>query len=179
MGKSLKGTETEKNLQAAFAGESQARNKYSYFAKVAKQEGYEQISKIFQETADDEKEHAKLHLKCLGGIGNTTENLKAVIAGENYEWTQMYPSFAKTAEEEGFSEIAKTFSGIVEIEKAHEARYKKLLKNIEEGKVFKKDDSVNWRCIECGYIHEGTEAPRVCPVCKHPQAYFEVLAENY
>ena len=175
----LKGTKTEKNLLAAFAGESQARNKYTYFAKVAKKEGYEQISKIFQETADNEKEHAKLEFKYLKGIGNTIENLKAAATGENYEWTEMYPSFAKIAQEEGFSEIAKSFLEIAEVEKEHEKRYKKLLKNIEDGKVFKTDTSVKWRCLNCGYVHEGEEAPKNCPACKHPQSFFELLCENY
>ncbi|MCP4652701.1 MAG: rubrerythrin family protein [Candidatus Omnitrophica bacterium] len=175
----LKGTQTEKNLLAAFAGESQARNKYTYFAKVAKKEGYEQIAKIFQETADNEKEHAKLEFKHLCGIGSTIENLKAAASGENYEWSEMYPSFAKTAQEEGFEEIAKMFSEIAKVEKAHETRYKKLLKNIETGNVFKKESPAKWKCLNCGYIHEGTEAPDKCLACKHPQAHFEVLCENY
>lgn len=175
----LKGSQTEKNLLAAFSGESQARNKYTYFAKVAKKEGYEQISKIFQETADNEKEHAKLEFKYLQGIGTTIENLKEAAAGENYEWTEMYPSFAKTAQEEGFCEIAATFRKIAEVEKEHEKRYKKLLKNIEEAKVFKKDTVVKWRCLNCGYLHQGDTSPKECPACKHPQAYFELLCENY
>ena len=175
----LKGTQTEKNLLAAFAGESQARNKYTYFASVAKKEGYEQIAALFLETADNEKEHAKKEFKYLKGIGSTIENLKEAAAGENYEWTDMYPSFAETAEKEGFSDIAKTFSEIAKIEKAHEARYKKLLKNIEGGKVFKKESSKKWKCRNCGYIYEGAEAIDKCPACVHPQKYFELLCENY
>ncbi len=177
--KDLKGTETEKNLLAAFAGESQARNKYTYFAKVAKKEGYVQISNIFQETADNEKEHAKIEFKYLKGIGSTMDNLKAAAAGENYEWTDMYPSFAKIAEEEGFPEIAKSFLEIAKAEKAHETRYNKLMKNIEGGKVFKKDSVVKWKCNNCGYIHEGDSALDACPACKHPQAHFELFCENY
>jgi rubrerythrin len=175
----LKNSRTEECLKAAFAGESQARNKYTYFASVAKKEGYEQISKIFLETADNEKEHAKIHLKFLQGIGDTKQNLKAASQGENYEWTTMYENFAKIADEEGFTEIAKTFRGIAKIEKEHEERYKKLLQNLEEGKVFKKDISVQWKCENCGHIHEGKEAPDVCPVCKHPKAFFEVKEINY
>ncbi|MBN3040740.1 MAG: rubrerythrin family protein [Candidatus Omnitrophica bacterium] len=175
----LKGTQTEKNLWEAFAGESKARNKYSYFSSVAKKEGYVQIAKIFEETADNEKEHAKREFKYLNGIGNTMANLKEAAAGENYEWTEMYPSFAKTAEEEGFTEIANTFLEIAKAEKAHETRYKKLLKNIEDGKVFKKDVPVKWKCNNCGYIHEGEEAPDVCPACAHPKAHFEVFVETY
>jgi len=175
----LKGTKTEKNLWDAFAGESQARNKYTYFAKVAKKEGYEQIAKLFLETADNEMEHAKLHFKALGEIGNTVQNLKTAAAGENYEWTEMYPNMAKDAREEGFTGIAAMFEGIAAIEKHHEERYKKLLANIENGTVFLKDGKVYWRCIKCGHIHEGIEALHVCPVCKHPQSYFEVLKENY
>ena len=175
----LKGTKTEKNLLEAFAGESQARNKYTYFASKAKKEGYEQIAAIFLETADNEKEHAKLHFKELDGIGNTSENLKAAASGENFEWTTMYPGMAKEAREEGFDEIAEMFDGIGKVEKKHEERYKKLLKNLEEGKVFKKAGKVYWKCRNCGYIHEGTEAPEECPVCKHPRAYFELLNKNY
>lgn len=171
--KNLKGTKTEKNLWEAFAGESQARNKYTYFASVAKKEGYEQIAALFLETADNEKEHAKLHLKKLKGIGNTVENLQAAAGGENGEWTEMYPRMAKEAREEGFEGIAQLFEGIAQIEKEHEERYKTLLKNIEEGQVFKKDGKVYWKCRNCGYIHEANEAPAVCPVCAHPQAYFE------
>jgi len=177
--KDLKGTKTEKNLWEAFSGESQARNKYTYFAKVAKKECYEQISAIFLETAENEKEHAKLHFRKLNGIGNTIQNLKEAASGENYEWTDMYPRMAKDAKEEGFDEIAEMFEGIAEVEKRHETRYKKLLKNLEDGKCFKKDGKVYWKCRNCGYIHEGTEAVNCCPVCKHPQAYFEVWEENY
>jgi len=177
--KDLKGTKTEKNLMEAFAGESQARNKYAYFASVAKKEGYEQIASIFLETAENEKEHAKLHFKKLAGIGNTSENLKAAAGGENYEWTEMYPRMAKEAKEEGFEKIAKMFEGIAEVEKKHEKRYKKLLDNLEKGEIFKHDGKVYWKCRNCGYIHESTEAPEVCPVCKHPRAYFELLAENF
>jgi len=175
----LKGTKTEKNLWDAFAGESQARNKYTYFAKVAKKEGYEQIAKLFLETANNEMEHAKLHFKALGEIGDTIQNLKAAAGGENYEWTEMYPNMAKDAREEGFNEIAVMFEGIAKIEKEHEERYKKLLANIEDGSVFVKDGKVYWKCLKCGHIHEGIEAPKVCPVCKHPQAYFEVHIKNY
>ena len=177
--KDLKGTKTEKNLWDAFAGESQARNKYTYFAKVAKKEGYEQISAIFLETAENEKEHAKLHFRKLSGIGNTIQNLKEAAGGENFEWTKMYPRMANEAKEEGFDEIAEMFSGIAEVEKRHETRYKKLLKNVESGKIFKKGGKTMWKCRNCGYIHEGTEAINCCPVCKHPQAYFEVWDENY
>ncbi len=190
--KSLKGTRTEKNLLTAFAGESQARNRYTYFAKQAKKEGYVQIAKIFEETAEQEKEHAKRLFKFLEGgeveitaafpagvIGTTAENLKAAAEGENYEWDKMYPEFAKVAEEEGFDEIAAVFEAIAVAEKQHEKRYKGLLKNLEEGKVFKKDQEVVWRCINCGYLHVGAEAPQLCPACAHPQAYFELLAENW
>lgn len=177
--KNLKGTKTEKNLWDAFAGESQARNKYTYFASVAKKEGYEQIAALFLETADNEKEHAKLELKKLMGIGNTIENLKIAAGGENGEWTDMYPRMAKEAREEGFEDIAKMFEGIAEIEKHHEERYKALLKNIEEGTVFKKEGKVYWKCRNCGYIHEAEVAPEVCPVCKHPRSYFELESKNY
>ncbi|HBY56929.1 MAG TPA: rubrerythrin family protein [Candidatus Atribacteria bacterium] len=177
--KDLKGTKTEKNLMEAFAGESQARNKYTYFASVAKKEGYEQIASFFLETAENEKEHAKLSFKKLAGIGSTIDNLKAAAAGENFEWTEMYPRMAKEAREEGFEEIAKIFEGIAEIEKRHEERYRKLLKNIEEDKVFKKEEKTVWKCRNCGNIYEGAEAPEVCPVCKHPRAYYEVKVENY
>ena len=175
----LKGTKTEKNLWDAFAGESQARNKYTYFAKVAKKEGYEQISALFLETAKNEMEHAKLHFKALGELGDTIANLKAAAGGENYEWTEMYPNMAKDAREEGFNSIAAMFEGIAEVEKKHEERYKKLLANVENGSVFVKDGKVYWKCLNCGYIHEGFEAAKLCPVCKHPQAYFEVHTENY
>ena len=175
----LKGSKTEKNLMAAFSGESEARNKYTYYASKAKKEGYEQIAAIFTETAENEKEHAKIHFKYLNGIGDTKANLADAAAGENYEWTDMYATFAKEAEEEGFMEIASTFRGIAEVEKHHEERYRKLLTNLEEGKVFKKDGVVVWKCRNCGHIHVGTEAPEVCPVCKHPKSYFELSCENY
>lgn len=175
----LKGTKTEKNLWDAFAGESQARNKYTYFAKVAKKEGYEQISNLFLETAMNEMEHAKLHFKALGELGDTIANLNAAAGGENYEWTEMYPNMAKDAREEGFNDIAAMFEGIAAVEKKHEERYKNLLANIKNGSVFIKNGKVYWKCLNCGYIHEGIEAPKVCPVCKHPQAYFEIHTENY
>ena len=177
--KNLKGTKTEKNLWEAFAGESQARNKYTYFASVAKKEGYQQIAAIFLETAENEKEHAKLHFKKLLGIGTTQENLQAAAGGENDEWTEMYPRMAKEAREEGFEEMARLFEGIAEIEKHHEERFKALLKNIEEGSVFQKEGKVYWKCRNCGYIHEADTAPEVCPVCVHPQAFFEVESKNY
>jgi len=177
--KDLKGTKTEKNLWEAFAGESQARSKYTFFASVAKKEGYEQIVEIFLETAENEKEHAKLHLKKLAGIGNTVENLKDAAGGENSEWVNMYPKMAKEAREEGFEDIAKLFEGIAEIEKHHEERFIALLKNIKEGSVFKKDGKVYWKCRNCGYIHEADLAPDMCPVCAHPQAYFEMMNINY
>jgi len=177
--KNLKGTKTEKNLMEAFAGESQARNKYTFFASVAKKEGYEQIASIFLETSENEKEHAKLHFKKLEGIGNTSENLKAAAEGENYEWSNMYPRMAKEAREEGFEEIARMFEGIAKIEKGHEERYQKLLKNIKEEQVFKKEGKIFWKCRNCGNIYEGPEAPEICPVCKHPRAYYEVKSENY
>jgi rubrerythrin len=175
----LKGTKTEQNLLAAFAGESQARNKYTYFAGVAKKEGYEQIADFFLETADNEREHAKIHFKYLEGIGTTAENLDAAANGEHYEWTEMYPQFAKIAEEEGFTAIAKTFLRIADIEKSHEERYKKLLKNFNEGKIYKKDGDKMWICRNCGYIHFGQDAPKACPVCTHPQSYFEIYNDNY
>jgi len=177
--KGLKGTKTEKNLMEAFAGESQARNKYTYFASVAKKEGYEQIAALFMETAENEKEHAKIWFKKLQGIGSTMDNLKAAASGENGEWTDMYPRMAKEAREEGFEELAKLFEGVAAIEKEHEERYKKLLENIELGKTFKKDEETIWKCRNCGHIHKGAEALKVCPVCAHPQAYFEVEATNY
>jgi rubrerythrin len=175
----LKGTKTEVNLNEAFAGESMARNKYTYFASVAKKEGYVQVSNIFTETAGNEKEHAKLWFKLLKGIGSTTENLKGAAAGEHYEWTTMYKEFAVTAREEGFDHIATLFDGAAAIEKEHEERYLKLLDNIENGSVFKKTDKVEWICSNCGYIYEGDEAPKVCPVCAHPRAYFELRTKNY
>ncbi len=175
----LKGSKTEANLQTAFAGESQARNKYTYFASKAKKEGYVQISKIFEETAANEKEHAKMWFKLLGGIGTTAENLKAAAEGENYEWTDMYAGFAKTAREEGFDDIAEKFEMVGAIEKEHEARYLKLLENVEGGLVFSRDGEMIWQCSNCGHIVVGKAAPEMCPVCAHPQAYFELLATNY
>lgn len=179
MNNKYKGTQTEKNLEAAFAGESQARNKYTYFASVAKKEGYEQISSIFLKTADNEKEHAKMWFKELQGIGNTAQNLDAAANGENYEWTDMYEEFAKTAEAEGFKELAEKFRMVGEIEKQHEERYRALLKNVETAEVFKKSQVKVWECRNCGHIVVGTNAPEVCPVCAHPQSYFEIHAENY
>ena len=173
------GTKTEKNLQAAFAGESQARNKYTYFASKAKKDGFEQISALFIKTADNEKEHAKMWFKELDGIGSTSENLAAAAEGENFEWTDMYDEFAKTADEEGFHELAEKFRGVAAIEKHHEERYRALLKNIEMQEVFKKSEVKVWECRNCGHIVVGTQAPDICPVCAHPQAYFEVNAENY
>ncbi len=176
----LKGSKTEANLLAAFAGESQARNKYTYYASKAKKEGYVQIAALFEETAANEKEHAKIWFKLLhDGIGTTTDNLKDAAAGENYEWTDMYATFAKEAKEEGFDHIAFLFAEVAKIEKEHEERYKKLLANIEEGKVFKRENKVAWKCANCGHIHEGTDAPGICPVCEHAQSYFEIKAENY
>ena len=176
----LKGSKTEKNLMDAFAGESQARNKYTYFASKAKKEGYEQIAAIFQETADNEKEHAKMWFKLLNnGVPTTAENLKAAADGENYEWTDMYDRFAKEAREEGFDKIADMFEGVGKIEKEHEERYRKLLENLENGLVFSKDGDKIWKCRNCGHICIGKEAPDVCPVCAHPKAYFEIKAENY
>ena len=173
------GTQTEKNLEAAFAGESQARNKYTYFASKAKKEGYEQISALFLKTADNEKEHAKMWFKELNGIGNTPENLLHAAEGENYEWTDMYDGFAKTADEEGFHELAEKFRAVAAIEKHHEERYRALLKNVEAQEVFSKSEVKVGECRNCGHIVVGTAAPQVCPVCDHPQAYFEVHAENY
>ena len=190
--KSLKGTKTEKNLLASFAGESQARNRYSFFASKAKKEGYEQIATIFQETADNEKEHAEVFFKHLQGgdvdimagypagvIGTTEENLKAAAEGEKMEWGTIYPEFAKIAKEEDFSDIAETFEMIAKVEAAHERRYRKLLANVIASQVFKKDTEIEWKCRNCGYIHAGSEAPDECPVCSHAQAYFEVWCENY
>ena len=173
------GTQTEKNLEAAFAGESQARNKYTYFASKAKKEGFEQIAALFLKTADNEKEHAKMWFKELAGIGNTAENLAAAAAGENYEWTDMYDGFAKTAEEEGFHDLAKKFRLVAAIEKHHEERYRALLKNVEMAEVFAKSEVKVWECRNCGHIVVGTQAPEMCPTCDHPKAYFEVHAENY
>ena len=179
MANRYEGTQTEKNLQAAFAGESQARNKYTYFASVAKKEGYEQIAAIFLATADNEKEHAKLWFKELGGLGDTAANLNAAADGENFEWTDMYEDFAKTAEEEGFKDLAVRFRLVAAIEKHHEERYRALLSNIEAQQVFEKSEVKIWECRNCGHIVVGTKAPQVCPVCAHPQAYFEVNAANY
>ena len=176
----LKGSRTEQNLLTAFAGESQARNKYTYFASKAKKEGYEQIAAIFEETANNEKEHAKIWFKLLNdGVGSTIENLKAAAEGENYEWTTMYENFANEAKSEGFDHIAFLFAEVAKIEKEHEERYKALLKNIEDGTVFKKDTKKAWICRNCGHVHFGDEAPEVCPVCSHPKSYFEIKAENY
>lgn len=175
----LKGSKTEKNLWEAFAGESQARSKYTYFASVAKKEGYEQIAAIFTETADNEKEHAKLWFKELAGIGSTAENLAAAAEGENYEWTDMYAGFAKTAEAEGFPELAARFRMVGEVERHHEERYRALLHNVETAAVFAKSEVKIWECRNCGHIVVGTAAPEVCPVCNHPQSYFELCAENY
>lgn len=190
--KSVKGTQTEKHLLASFAGESQARNRYTYFASQAKKEGYEQIAAIFLETADNEKEHAKRFFKLLEGgdveitaaypsgvIGNTAENLEAAAAGEHLEWSKLYKEAEEVARQEGFEEVAVQFKEIAEVEEQHEKRYRKLLKNVREGTVFKKDTVVKWKCRNCGYVHEGKEAPEICPACAHPQAYYELLCENY
>jgi len=179
MGNKYEGTQTEKNLMAAFAGESQARNKYTYFASKAKKEGFEQIAALFTKTADNEKEHAKMWFKELNELGDTKENLKAAADGENFEWTDMYEGFAKTAEEEGFPELAKKFRLVAAIEKHHEERYRALLKNIEMQQVFEKSEVKVWECRNCGHIIVGTKAPDVCPTCNHPQSYFEINAENY
>ena len=177
--KDLKGTKTEKNLWEAFAGESQARNKYTYFASKAKKDGYVQIAKIFEETAANEKEHAEIWFKLLNGIGSTAENLKSAAEGENYEWTDMYDQMAKDAKEEGFDHIAFLFDQVGKIEKEHEERYRKLLANVEGGLVFSRDGDMIWQCSNCGHIHVGKQAPEVCPVCVHPKAYFQIKAENY
>ena len=192
MSSSLKGTKTEKNLLAAFAGESQARNRYTYFASAARKEGFEQIANIFTETAENEKEHAKLFFKHLeggdveimatypaGAIKDIKSNLEAAAAGENMEWTTLYQDFGKVAKEEGFPEVSRSFEQVAKVEKFHEARYRKLISNLANGEVFKKKNPVKWHCINCGYVIESAEAPRECPACKHPQAYFEVLTENY
>lgn len=179
MSNKYEGTKTEQNLRDAFSGESQARNKYTYFASVAKKQGYEQIAAIFLKTADNEKEHAKLWFKELNGIGDTMANLEDAAAGENYEWTDMYENFAKDAEEDGFPELAHKFRMVAAIEKAHEERYRKLIQNIETSQVFEKSDVKVWECRNCGHIVVGTKAPEICPVCNHPQSYFEVRAENY
>lgn len=189
---SIKGTQTEKNLLAAFAGESQARNRYTYFASVAKKEGYEQIAAIFLDTADNEKEHAKMFFQLLEGgdveitasypagvIGDTAANLEAAARGERMEWTTIYKDFAGIAKQEGFPHIAAVFTEIAEVEEQHERRYLKLLANVRSGKVFERDEEVEWRCRNCGYVHKGKSAPKICPACRHPQAYYEVLAENY
>ena len=177
--KDLKGTKTEQNLMTAFAGESQARNKYTYYASKAKKEGYEQIAALFLETANNEKEHAKIWFKLLGGINDTAANLKDAAAGENYEWTDMYAGFAKEARDEGFEKIAFLFDGVAKIEKEHEARYLKLLKNVEGGLVFSRDGEAIWQCVNCGHLVVGKKAPQICPICDHPQAFFEIHAENY
>ncbi len=192
MAKSIKGTQTEKNLLASFAGESQARNRYTFFASAAKKEGYEQISRFFLETAENEKEHAKVFFKYLEGgeleitasypagvIGDTKSNLEAAAAGENMEWTVLYADAAKIAKEEGFPEVARSVEQIAKVEKFHEERYRKLAANIAKGEAFAKKEAVKWHCINCGYVYEGPEAPKECPACKHPQSYYEVLAENY
>ncbi len=175
----LKGTKTEQNLRTAFSGESQARNKYTYFASVAKKEGFEQISAIFLDTANNEKEHAKMWFKELGALGNTAANLKSAAEGENYEWTDMYATFAKEADEEGFTELAEKFRKVAAIEKTHEERYLKLLNNVEMQKVFEKAEETMWECRNCGHLVIGKKAPEICPVCAHPKAYFEVRKENY
>ena len=192
MAKAFKGSQTEKNLLASFAGESQARNRYTYFASAARKEGYEQIGNIFAETAENEKEHAKVFFKHLQGgeveitagypagvIGTTKANLEAAAAGEKMEWTTLYANFAKTAKAEGFAEVARSFEQIAKVEKFHEERYRKLIENVTAKKVFKKDKPVKWHCINCGYIFEGAEPPKECPACQHPQSYYEVLAENF
>lgn len=192
MSKSIKGTQTEKNLLKSFAGESQARNRYTYFASAAKKEGYEQIANIFLETAENEKEHAKVFFKYLEGsdveitasypagmIKDTKTNLEAAAAGENLEWTTLYSDFAKIAKDEGFSEVSRSFDQISKVERFHESRYRKLINNIGNGEVFKKRSPVKWHCINCGYVVEGTEAPKECPACRHPQSFYEVLAENF
>ncbi len=179
MGNKYEGTQTEKNLRAAFSGESEARNKYTYFASKAKKDGFEQIAALFLKTADNEKEHAKMWFKELEGIGDTAQNLQAAADGENYEWTDMYEGFAKTAEEEGFAELAQKFRMVAAIEKHHEERYRKLLENVNMQQVFEKSEVKIWECRNCGHIVVGTSAPETCPVCAHPQAYFEINAENY
>jgi len=192
MSKTIKGTKTEQNLLKAFAGESQARNRYTYFASAARKEGFEQIANIFTETAENEKEHAKIFFKYLeggdveitalypaGAIKDTKTNLKEAAAGENMEWTTIYQDFAKTAKDEGFSEVARSFEQIAKVEKFHESRYRRLINNVANGEVFKKKAVLNWHCINCGYVIEGAEAPKECPACKHPQAFYEVLPENY
>lgn len=179
MAKDLKGTKTYENLMAAFGGESMARNKYTYFASQAKKDGYVQISKIFEETADNEKEHAKLWYKAAEGIGTTAENLITAAEGEHYEWTEMYPGFADVADEEGFKDIATQMRLVADVEEKHEERYRKLAANLKEGKVFEREEEVTWQCINCGYITVAKKAPAVCPACKHPQAFFQIKPENY
>lgn len=192
MAKVFRGSQTEKNLLAAFAGESQARNRYTYFASAARKEGYEQIANIFAETAENEKEHAKVFFKYLQGgeveitagypagvIGKAKDNLAAAAAGENMEWTTLYANFAKTAKAEGFADVARSFEQIAKVEKFHEARYRKLIANLAKKQVFKKDKAIKWHCINCGYVFEGTKAPKICPACRHPQSYYELLAENF
>jgi len=192
MGKSIKGTKTERNLLASFAGESQARNRYTYFASAARKEGYEQIANIFIETAENEKEHAKIFFKHLeggevemtvsypaGSIKDTKANLEAAAAGENHEWTALYADFSETARNEGFPEVARSFEQIAKVERFHESRYRKLINNVTKGEAFKKNTAVRWHCINCGYVIEGADAPKECPACKHPQAFYEVLAENF
>jgi rubrerythrin len=192
MGKSIKGSQTEKNLLAAFAGESQARNRYTYFASAARKEGYEKISRFFLETAENEKEHAKVFFNHLEGgeavitaaypagiVGDTKANLEAAAAGEQMEWTALYKGFAAVAQEEGYPEVCRSFEQIARVEKFHESRYRKLIQNLEKKEVFQRKSTVKWHCINCGYVHEGTEAPKECPACKHPQSYYELLAENY
>lgn len=179
MSKELKGSKTEQNLWEAFAGESQARNKYTYYASKAKKDGYEQMAQLFLETADQEKEHAKMWFKLIHGIGSTIDNLKDAAQGEYDEWTDMYPRMAREAREEGFEEIAQLFEGVAAIEKVHEEKYKKLLENIEQGIVFSRDGDTVWQCRNCGHIHVGKQAPETCPVCNHPQAYFELKKDNY
>ena len=175
----LEGSRTEENLKAAFSGESQARNKYTYFASVARKEGLEQIAAIFLETAGNEKEHAEREFKFLNGVGDTAANLKEAAEGEHYEWTEMYPEFERVAREEGFTEVAHFFREVAEVEEEHEKRYLALLENVQEDRVFKRDQTVRWKCRNCGYVHEGPRAPTVCPACAHPQSYFELMAENY
>lgn len=177
--KDIKGSRTEQNLWAAFAGESKATNKYAYYASAAKKEGYRQIAEIFEETSGNEREHAKMWFRLLAGIGNTAQNLEAAAAGENEEWTEMYPEFARIAREEGYDAIAVMFEAVAAVEKEHEERYRTLLKNVEEGRVFLKDGEVYWQCMNCGAIVKASEAPEICPVCAHPQGYFQVKAENY
>lgn len=179
MAKELKGTKTLQNLMAAFAGESQARNKYTYYASKAKKEGYEQIAELFTETANQEKEHAKIWFKLFHGVGDTMDNLRDAAAGENDEWTDMYPRMAEEARQEGFDDIAALFDGVAAVEKVHEEKYRRLLQNIEDGIVFSRDGDRVWQCRNCGHIHVGKEAPEVCPVCNHPQAYFEINKQNY